>query len=364
MANIKIIEDLSNAFGPSGFEEDVSSLVKKYCSDMNCESDAMHNVIVRMKNHDGKKPVILLDAHTDEVGFIVQHIKSNGLISFLYLGSWIASNIPAHIVRIKNSKGEFVRGIITSKPPHLMSDAELNERTSNIVDSIYIDVGASSYKEVVDVFGIKPGDPVAPDVTFVYNEKTKMLLGKSFDDRIGCHCVIETLKRLFKEADLYVDVVGGFASQEEIIGGYRGAYVISQVIKPDLAIVFEGPPADDVYLDKYESQGRLKGGAQMSYFDPSYIGNREFLNYAKNLAEKNNIKYQCSVHKRGGTNAAVIHISNKAVPSLIIGVPTRYIHTHYNYCAEADIDAAIDLATVVVKNLNKQVLHALNGQQG
>lgn len=356
MANIDLIKELSNAFGPSGFEEDVVKVVKKYCSDIDVSSDCMHNVFARLKSNTGKKPVIMLDAHTDEVGFIVQCINSKGLISFVNIGGWVTSNIPAHTVKIKNSKGELITGIITSKPPHFMNDAERASDKPDI-EYIYVDIGATSRDEVIKDFGIQVGDPIVPDVAFEYNGKNGILRGKAFDNRLGCMCIVETLNALKHSNDLSVDVVGGFASQEEV--GMRGAQVTSQIIAPDLAIVFEGSPADDLYFDEFTAQCAMKKGVQIRHMDQSYISNPEYIRFAKELADARGIKYQAAVRRRGSTNAGRIHLEGKAVPVLVLGIPSRYVHTHYNYCAEADIDSTVALAVEVIKNLDEAALNRI-----
>lgn len=355
MVDINLIRDITNAFGPSGFEDDVVKVIMEYGKSFNLESDAMNNVFASLKGNTGKKPVILLDAHSDEVGFIVQHISRNGLISVLNLGGWVGNNVPAHTFKIKNIKGELITGITVSKPPHFMSDEERAKDKINMY-SVFIDVGATSRKEVMEIFGIQVGDPIMPDVKFQYNEKNDTLFGKAFDNRLGCACIIETMKSL-EESELAVDVVGGFASQEEV--GMRGAQVTSQVVRPDLAIVFEGSPADDLYFDEYEAQCALKKGVQIRHMDQSYVSSPSFIAYAKDLADKNNIKYQSAVRRRGSTNAGKIHLAHKAVPVLVLGIPSRFVHTHYNYCALEDINSTVDLAVQVIKNFNSESLNKI-----
>jgi putative aminopeptidase FrvX len=352
MVDINLIRDITNAFGPSGFEDDVVEVIREYGKDFNLENDAMNNVFARLKSNTGKRPVIMLDAHSDEVGFIVQHITSKGLLSILNVGGWVNSNIPAHSVKIKNTRGELITGITTSKPPHFMTDEE-RAKDKVSLESIFIDVGATSRNEVTEDFGIQVGDPVMPDVTFYHNKKNDTLLGKAFDNRLGCVCIIETMKALL-EKKLDVDVVGGFASQEEV--GMRGAQVTSQVVAPDLAIVFEGSPSDDMYFDEFETQCALKKGVQIRHMDQSYISSPEFIRYAKCLADARGIKYQSSVRRRGSTNAGKIHLTHKAVPVLVLGIPSRYVHTHYNYCALEDVNATVDLAVQVIENLNQESL--------
>ena len=344
---IKLIEDMTNAFGPSGFEEDVVQVVKQYASDFNMSVDAMNNVYLSLKSNTGNRPVIMLDAHLDEVGFMVQSIQSNGLIAIATLGGWVPTNIPAHTVIIKTQSGNHIKGIVASKPPHFMTDKE--KAAPLEIENLLIDVGVTSREEVIALMGIQVGDPIAPDVAFSYNSANEILFGKAFDNRLGCVSVLETLRQLNQMENLAFDVVGALASQEEV--GTRGAYVTSQVVKPDIAIVFEGSPADDLYFDALTSQCALKKGTQIRHMDSSYVSHRRFINFAKEIADASGIKYQSAVRRKGGTNAGRIHMQGKAVPVLVLGVPSRYVHTHYNYSALEDIKSTVALATEVVKQL-------------
>ena len=309
--------------------------------------DAMNNIYLSLRANKGGRKTVMLDAHTDEVGFMVQSILQNGLITMATLGGWVPTNIPAHTVLIKTQSGHYVRGIVASKPPHFMSDKE--KAAPLEIENLLIDVGVTSREDVLNLFGIQVGDPIAPEVTFSYNETTGVLFGKAFDNRLGCVSVIETLKRLSQMGDLGVDVVGALASQEEV--GTRGAYVTSQVAKPDYAIVFEGSPADDLTFDSYTAQCALKKGTQIRHLDASYVSHRGMINHAKSIAETESIKYQSAVRRKGGTNAGRIHMQEKAVPVLVLGVPSRYVHTHYNYSALEDIESTVSLAVSVIKTI-------------
>lgn len=358
MANIKAIEELSNAFGPSGFEDDVVKVIGKYSPGLRIESDSMNNVYARLNGNRGNRFTIMLDCHSDEVGFMVQSITNKGLIKFLPLGGWIASNVPAHTVIIKNSRGEYIRGITTSRPPHFMNEAEREKKLT--LEDIYIDVGAVSREEVINDFAIEPGNPVVPDVTFEYNKKNGILFGKAFDNRMGCLCVLEVMQRL-KDENLDLDVVGAYAAQEEV--GTRGVEVTARAVGPDLAIVFEGSPADDLYYDEYTAQGCLKKGSQIRHRDSSMVSNPYFIEFAKTIAKAKNIPFQSAVRAQGGTNGGKIHVSNRGVPTLVLGIPVRYAHTHYCYSAELDIDATVDLAAEIIKNLYEDKVRELLKQK-
>ena len=351
MDKIKLIEELTTAFGPSGFEEDLVEIIKNNLKDLDLESDSMNNVYAKYKNSGDKKFTVQLDAHTDEVGFMVQSILDNGSLAIVPLGGWVLTNVPAHLVGIRNSDGQIIEGITGSTPPHFMSQEERNRPLD--IEKMFIDIGASSYEEVIEDFKIEPGAPVAPLVDFRYDKDHDLIRGKAFDNRLGCSCIIETMKRL-KDADLNVNLVGAFAAQEEV--GMRGAKITSQKAKPDLAIVFEGSPADDLYFSKNQAQGALGRGVQIRHFDKSYIGNPKYLKLAKDLADENKIKYQSAIRRAGSTNAGAIHLSNEGVPVLVLGIPSRYVHSHYNFARLSDFEATVDLALKVLQNLNDQTI--------
>lgn len=352
--DIQMFGRISDAFGPSGFEEDVIRTIAGYCKKYQVENDAMNNLYVRMPGAKEDLPVIQLDAHTDECGFMVQTIHDNGVLGIIMLGGFVITNIPAHTVLIRTKSGKRVRGIITSKPIHFMNSKERISQELDI-ERIYVDIGATSRKEVEEVFGVSVGDPMMPDVSFSYDEDHGICFGKAFDNRAGCACIVDTMDQLYEERDrLPVQVVGAFAAQEEV--GTRGAMVTAQVVKPDLAIVFEGSPSDDFYFSATQAQGRMKSGVQIRRMDNSYISNPAFIDYAIELAKKLGIHYQEAVRRGGSTNAGKISVTGKAVPVLVLGVPSRYVHTHYNFCAKDDLEAATKLAAQVIRELDKERL--------
>lgn len=351
MKTLNMIEDLSNAWGAPGFEDNVLNVVDDYRGDLSFEKDSMMNCYLNLENKDPDKMTIMLDAHLDEVGFMVQSIDAKGLINFIPLGGWIVNNIPAHLVMVKNKDGDYLKGIVTSKPPHFMTAEEKEKKL--VISDLQIDLGARSREEVIDDFKIDIGAPIVPFANFEYNEKNKIMMGKAFDNRLGCAAVIEILKRL-KNEDLPVNLVGALAAQEEV--GTRGAEITSNVIRPDIAIVFEGSPADDLYRDKYTMQAGLGYGPQIRHRDSSYISHHKFIDFGKRIAKENHIKCQHAVRLSGGTNAGKIHLSNKGVPTLVLGIPTRYVHTHYGYASFIDFHQTVDLAVEIIKKMDRDVL--------
>ena len=332
-------------------------------------NDAMHNVYTELKptaltagtgdNNEihekpsfssDRRPVLMLDAHLDECGFMIQSIMENGLMSIVTLGGFHLTSLPAHSVIVRTADGKMHRGITTSKPVHFLTPEQKADNSLRIED-ILIDVGACSREEVLAVYGIRPGDPVVPDVAYEYHEENGICFGKAFDNRLGCFCIIETMKALMEEEDrLAARVVGAFAAQEEV--GTRGAVVTAQQVRPDLAIVFEGSPADDPYFQAGIAQGVMRGGVQIRHLDNSYVSNPAFIRYAHEVGAKLGIPCQDAVRRGGSTNAGKISLTGQAVPVLVLGIPSRYVHSHYNFCAKSDIEAAVSMAVEVIRGLN------------
>lgn len=143
MIDMNVLRDLTNAFGPSGFEEDVVRAVRKHCTGMSLTNDAMNNVYARIGgNAEGRKPVLMLDAHTDECGFMVQGIMENGLLSLIMLGGMDLPSIPAHTLLVRTRAGKLVKGITTSRPVHFMTDKEKSAPLD--IREMFLDVGACS----------------------------------------------------------------------------------------------------------------------------------------------------------------------------------------------------------------------------
>lgn len=349
--SLQLIEKLSNANGVSGFEDEVVHLFSEAVKDLGeVTEDPMRNVYVRRRGNTGHRPVVQLDAHSDEVGFMVQAIKPNGTLRFVTIGSWAPVNIPAHKVRVRNRDGVYLPAIITSIPPHFMT-AEQKKAVPKISD-MAIDVGATSAEEVKNQFKIDIGAPVVPDVRFEYLDHRDVMLGKAFDNRIGTACLADTLRELDGQ-DLDVDIVASLSAQEEV--GERGAQVTVKKIQPDLSIVFEGPPADDTFSPEYMIQTGMKRGPMLRDRDTSIIVNPRFQKYVLDRAGAKGIKAQRAVRTGGGNDGAVINLYSGA-PTIVLGIPVRYAHTPYSYVAFEDYVSALKLTVDVLKSLNAEVI--------
>ena len=350
-SSIELIRQLSSARGAPGFEDEVLDAARPFIDSqtVRTESDSLRNLYLYRSQNSGDRPVIMLDGHSDEVGFMIQSVTREGMLKIMPLGGWAPQTVLAQKVAVRSASGKWIPGLVAAKPPHFMKESEKSSAVN--IEDMVIDVGAVSAEEITDVFGIEPGAPVVPHADFEYNSDTGVMLGKAFDNRLGCAAVVETLARL-SDAELAVDVVGVFSSQEE--AGLRGAQVAARKVKPQAAIVFEGAPADDFHGNAEARQGVLKKGPQIRHADRSMIANPRFTRFARETAQMNQVPFQDAVRASGGTDGGSIHLSGAGIPTIVISVPVRYIHSPYGFAALADFEHAVDWCEALLKRIKPE----------
>ncbi len=350
---LKMIAELSEARSPSGFEDETVAVARKYMEGIaDTEEDCLRNLYLYRRANTGNKPVFMLDAHGDEVGFMVHSIRDNGTLRFVTLGGWGNSTLPGSKVLVRNAEGKYLPGIIAAKPVHFQTAAERAGGAVEVRD-LSIDVGATSAEEAAEVFKIRIGEPVVPDVKFEYDRERDVMFGKAFDCRIGCAVLIETMRRL-KDEELNVDLVGVISSQEEL--GERGVKVAVNRVAPRIAICFEGCPADDTFTPPYAIQTALKKGPMLRFMDRSVICSPRYQRYALDLAAREGLPAQASVREGGGNNGAMVNTALDGVPVIVAGIPVRYIHSHYGITSYHDFEAAVRLAAAVIRSMTEEVI--------
>ena len=352
MNEIERIKALSNAFGPSGFEEDVAGIVSEELNDIyETKRDHMTNVTVDTER-DTSKPTIMFDAHLDEVGAIVQAIKPNGTMRFLPLGGWQKVSFPSSSFLIKGKDGKRHCAVVAVKPPHFVSAAEAG-KMPEIADML-LDCGTTC-KEETEALGIGIGSPVCPDVRCRYDEESGLFYGKAFDCRIGVAAEIEVMRQLH-EKDLPCNITASFASQEEV--GERGVLSNARKLQPDAVICFEGCPADDTFAEDYMIQSALHKGPMLRHMDVSMITNPRFQRFALDIAEKYQIPVQESVRSGGGTNGAMVN-THLGIPAIVIGIPVRYIHSSNCWTSLDDYRNAVRLACQIASEFTGDIMNSL-----
>ncbi|MDR2981301.1 MAG: hypothetical protein LBV12_03535, partial [Puniceicoccales bacterium] len=289
---IRLLRDYTQAHGTSGFESSVRDIFVRELKniDTRLATDKIGGVMCELQN--GKaEPRVMLTAHMDEVGFIVQNITPDGFIQFAPLGGWNEGTLQAQRVRILSDNGKEYIGVIASIPKHFAG----GDHGTPGIDRMAIDIGAVNRAQVENEFLIHIGSPIVPDGPFTPLANPRMFMAKAFDNRVGMAVLSQALNMIGQTpSDLPNQVVGFATVQEEV--GVRGAETASALAKPDVAIVLEGPPADDSPgFNRIDSQGRLGGGVQIRVYDPTAIMSQPLVALALETAKQEKIPFQLTV---------------------------------------------------------------------
>lgn len=345
--SIQLLQTLSNAFGVAGFEDEVrehiEQLIEPYVDDYHV--DALGNLIATRKGKSSLK--LMLDAHMDEVGFMVSYVEENGYLRFTTLGSWDARIIPSHAMTVRTEKGRKIKGIIGTPPPHITRPEEREQPLK--LEDLFLDIGASSSREVEEM-GIRIGSPAVIAYPFEPLNR-KFVTGKALDDRVGCALLIRTLQILKKEK-LNVTLVANFAATEEV--GLRGARVAAFQIQPDIALALEGTVGADVPgIPPSRQPSRLGQGPALTVADASLIVNPKLVRALVKIAEEENIPYQYKVPPYGSTDAGAIQQAGAGALAGVLSVPCRYIHSPFSVMRLDDFENAVRLTVAFVRGCHR-----------
>lgn len=345
-ATVKLLKDLTEAHGVPGYETPVREVTRQYLAPLGVLSQDKIGSLICRKDGQAAAPRVMLAGHMDEIGFMVKHITKEGFIKFLPLGGWFSQVLLGQRVIIKTSKGDVV-GVIGVKPPHLLSAEERSKVVT--LKEMYIDIGATSQEEVAEI-GVRTGDPVVPRADFVELAGGKAYLSKAFDDRIGVALVIAALQALQQQA--HPNTVYGAATVMEEVG-LRGATTSVDAIDPDVAIVLESDIAGDVPgVTPEESSVKLGQGPTVVLYDARMIPNLKLRDLVMDKARELGIPLQTSTLEGGATDGAAIHLHKIGVPTVVIAVPARHIHSHSSIIHRQDYDNAVKLLVALVACLD------------
>lgn len=350
----KLLRDLTDANGVSGFEDGPRQVMKRYikphCNSV--EFDRLGSLIAR-KRGTSDEPRVLIAGHLDEIGFMVKEVTKDGFIKFLPLGGWWGHVALGQRMRIITSRGIII-GVVGSRPPHILEPKE-REKVLQIKD-MFIDVGAQEKFNVERKLGVRVGDPIVPDSEFTVMGNPGLYMAKAFDNRASCAIVVDVLRKLknFRHPNT---IFGAGCVQEEV--GLRGAQTVANQVAPDVAIICDVGIAQDVPPGGYSAPEKLGGGPAVLVYDASMIPNIKLRDLVIKTAQRKNIPYHLTAMERGGTDGGRVHISNTGVPSIVIGAPIRYIHSHNGILARKDYDNTVKLVTEVVKRLDKKTVRAM-----
>jgi putative aminopeptidase FrvX len=349
----KLLKEITEAGGVPGYESEVRAIMRRYLDGVAViEQDKMGSIIGKHVGA-GEHPRVMLAGHMDEIGFMVKLITKEGFVKFQSLGGWWDQVLLGHRVVVKTAKGDLI-GVLGAKPPHLL-DAEERKKVVEQKD-MYIDVGACSEEEVREM-GVRPGDPILPVSEFTVMANSQSYLSKAFDNRVGCALAVQALDQLAGEGHPNTVYAVGTV-QEEV--GLRGAKTSAFVINPDVAIILEVDIAGDVPgIKPEESAIKMGGGPTLLVYDARMIPNLKLRDLVIATAEELQIPLQFSAMAGGATDGGMIHLHNEGVPTVVIGVPTRHIHSHNAILRRDDYDRALKLVVGLVKKLDAEAVAGL-----
>lgn len=322
---MELLKKLTACDAPSGNEKNITTLISEIVSEYvdDVYTDVMGNLIAHKKGN-GKK--IMFAAHADEIGVVVTFIDKNGFLRFADVGGLYTRNL-------KNRKVRFLNGTIG-----VISFEKDNDK--NQLSKMYIDIGATNYEEASKLVSV--GD-MAVFVGEFY-QQGKRVISKALDNRAGCYVLIEALKRVKSDNDLYFC----FTSQEEV--GLRGARTCAYSIGADYAIAVDITDVGDT-PECEKNSCKLGSGAAIKVMDYSVICSKEIKDKLVSLAEDNNIPYQLEVMTEGGTDAGVMLIAGGGVSTGGISIPTRYIHSPSEMIDIDDLENCVNLTKLFAENI-------------
>lgn len=338
---LKYLRTLVETHGSAGYEENVQAVFRERVKDV-CDSvvtDVMGSVIAC---HNAKgSPKILLDGHSDEIGFVVRYIDDNGYLFLATSGGWDEEVLVGQRVLVHTDNGP-LPGLLGKKAIHLMDPDERKKKSE--LHNLWVDLGAKDGDHTKELVNI--GDSVTLNAPF-----EELLNGragsKAFDNRAGIFCVSETLRALKKsKAATY----GVSAVQEEI--GLRGARTAAYTVNPDIAIAIDVTHSFDIPdVNKRKGADIKLGEGPVIVRGPNI--NRKVSARLIEVAKKNKIPYQFAASGGGtGTDANVIQLTREGVATGLIGIPLRYMHNPCEMLALSDLDNAVKLLTAFVESVS------------
>ena len=336
MTEIKsLLEKLSNAHGISGREGSVRDIVREELSGLVDEVriDTLGNLI---GTRHGERPSIMVEAHMDEIGLMVKYVDEKGFIRFIRIGGWFDQTLLNQRVILRTPAGA-VTGVIGCKPPHVMKEED-RKKVIEATD-MFIDVGCQNDKEAREL-GIVPGLPITIDRSFA-SLKGDRVTGKAFDNRAGIVMMIEAMRRTKSKSTIYC--VG--TVQEEV--GLKGAKTSAYGLNPDLAIASDVTiPGDHPGIEKKDSPLEMGKGPVVTIADASGRGIiviPQVVSWLVETAKEFGIDIQLDVAEGGTTDGTAIHLTRSGIPTGVLSVATRYIHSPVEVLSLSDIDKGAEL---------------------
>jgi putative aminopeptidase FrvX len=342
---LHLMKQFTEAAGPPGAEGPVRKLfaesAKPYADKITY--DGLGSVIAQQGSSG---PRIMVDAHMDELGALVRHIRPDGYITVQMLGYWLPQALGDQRWTIIGSKGP-VLAVSELWDAHI---APHDAGRPSQPTEYYFDTGARNAADVA-ALGISVGDPIVPVSEFVVLPNQRYL-AKAWDDRVGCIAMIEAMRRL-KGQPHPNQIFYAATIQEEGSEEMRGAITSSHIINPDLGIALEVGVANDTPGNKPDaSLETIGGGPGIMLYSFSEYPNRKLVKYVQEVATEKKIPLQYDFVEGFGDDAGAIKLNGPGVPVTTLLVPTRSTHSHNGIIDRADFDRMIDLLVTLLQRLD------------
>lgn len=350
-----VLKELTEAQSAPGYETDVRAIMHRELE--KTSGDVVYDntgSIFGKKEGTSSSPRIMLAGHMDEVAFMVKEVTKEGYLRFTPLGGWWEQVLLSQRVTVVTEQRKFT-GVIGSKPPHLLKPEE--KKKVFPMREMFIDIGAGS-KEQVKEWGVRVGDPIVPICPYELLPDDDTILAKALDNRVGCYLALQVMKELHAHEHPNV-VFSGATVQEEV--GLRGAETSPYVVQPDIAFALDVGIAQDGPASEGEDKPKLGGGPLITFLDATMIPNTRFRDLIVDTAEAEDIPYQVEVMTGGGTDAGKLHLFKQGVPTAVIGVAARYIHSHVSMVSKKDVDHAAKLLVQMIKKLDAEAYGFISG---
>jgi putative aminopeptidase FrvX len=348
---IDMLRRLSDTDAVAGFEDGIQQVIREMLPER-CvfRRDRMGNLFAVLRG-SSDEPNVLLTAHVDEIGFLVTGVTEAGFLRFRPLGTWSPGGLPGQRVTVHGRHGP-LPGVIASLPPHV----DTSDRKQLRIDDMFIDVGARDPAEV-SRSGVRVGSPATPKTASEVTADGRSIIGKAWDDRVGVGLMIATLQAAAARGGHPNTITAAATVQEEL--GSRGARAMAEAreVRPDVAFVFEGILTRDLpgAGERGEWGSSLDRGPNIVVHDDAMLAHPRLLEWVLDVAQREEIQIQLTP-AFGSNDANSVHLMHGGTPTLVIGVPCRYIHSHNGLVRISDFVEATRLMGAVIDRLDRSAV--------
>lgn len=344
-----LLKDLCNLSGTCSFEQQVREYLTQKWSDLGAtiKVDGLGNLIATINENSTDKPVVLVMAHMDEVGFMISDITDDGFIKVRELGGWSTHVLWGHIWNIQVGKIS-IAAISGFDSNHVLTDFSTTPSVS--ADQLFFDTGLS--KEELIKKGVRPGIPITPLSEFRVLVPSSRYTAKAFDDRASLAVMTQLMKDIKENPAKYNHLKIVFAATVEEELGIKGAPALAGSVSPNYVINLEAGIAKD-YPTQF-SQGHspvLGGGPALFIYDGSMLPDPKLVSFISEVAENNNIPFQWESEISYGQDASAARNFNGGCSAINIGIPIRYNHSHYGIMDRRDYDNTLLLLKKTLRSL-------------